>query len=70
MVTRTTVAAPTPSPVTNVTPMISIPSSEMTTVRPANVTARPDVSIAIAMDSSTLWPSWSCSRYRVTMKSA
>ena len=44
------------------TPMSSMPSSEMTTVMPANSTERPAVSMAIATDSRTVWPAWSCSR--------
>ena len=53
IVTVTTVAAPTPNPETNATPINNMPSSEITTVIPAKVTARPEVSIAMAMDSST-----------------
>ena len=61
-VTATTDAAPTARPVTNVTPMTSMPSSEITTVNPANRTDRPAVSMAIVTDSRTVWPAWSCSR--------
>ncbi len=70
MVTATTVAAPMPRPWMKLTPISSMPSSEITTVSPAKVTARPDVSSEMATDSSTVWPRWSCSRKRVTMKSA
>ena len=34
----------------------------MTTVMPANSTERPAVSMAIVIDSRTVWPAWSCSR--------
>ena len=53
-VTNTTTAAPMPNPLTNSTPMVSMPSSEMITVMPAKATARPDVSSAIEIDSSEL----------------
>ena len=53
-VTNTTAAAPIPNPLTNSTPIVSMPSSEMITVMPANATARPDVSSAIAIESSEL----------------
>ncbi len=53
IVISTTTAAPMPSPLTNCTPMVSMPSREMITVRPAKATARPDVSIASEIDSST-----------------
>ena len=62
MVTATTAAAPTPRPLTRSTPMRSMPSREMTTVAPAKVTARPEVSMAMATDSPTVWPARSCSR--------
>ena len=42
--------------------MSSMPSSEMTTVVPANRTDRPAVSMAMPTDSRTVWPAWSCSR--------
>ena len=70
MVTATTVAAPIPRPLTNESPISSIPSSEMTTVVPANSTARPAVLMAVAVASSELRPRWTPSRYRVTMNSA
>jgi hypothetical protein len=69
-VTATTEAAPTARPCTKLTPMSSMPNSEITTVVPANSTDRPAVSMAMAIDSRTVWPLWSCSRYRVTMSSA
>ena len=46
-VTATTAAAPMPSPLMNDSPIASMPSNAMITVRPANSTARPDVSIAV-----------------------
>jgi hypothetical protein len=55
-VTITTMAAPTARPWTKLTPITSMPSREMTTVVPAKVTARPAVSIAMDVESSTLWP--------------
>ena len=42
----------------------------MQTVMPANRTARPDVSRASTMASSTGLPAWMPWRMRVTMKSA
>ena len=69
-VTITTEVAATARPCTNATPMSSMPSSEITTVMPANSTDRPAVSMAMPMDSRTSWPVWSCSRYRVTISSA
>ena len=68
--TATTEAAPMASPWMNPTPMSSMPSSEMTTVTPANRTERPAVSMAILTESRTLWPARSCSRYRVAMSRA
>ena len=50
--------------------MVQRPSSEITTVRPANTTDRPAVSMAMATDSRDVCPAWSCSRYRVTINSA
>ena len=54
--TATTVAALTASPVTKLMPMMIMPSSEMTTVVPANSTARPAVSMASTVESRTLMP--------------
>ena len=50
--TATTAAAPMPSPLMNDRPMASMPSRAMITVRPANSTARPDVSTAVTTASS------------------
>ena len=61
-VMATTRAAPSARPDTKVMPISSMPSSEMTTVVPANSTERPAVSCAIATDSRTVWPPCSCSR--------
>jgi hypothetical protein len=55
-VTATTRAAPTASPWTKLTPITSMPSSEITTVVPAKVTARPAVSRAMDVESATEWP--------------
>ena len=55
-VTATVMAAVTPSPPTNETPINSMPSKEMTTVAPANTTERPAVSIAMPVDSRMLCP--------------
>ena len=54
IVTATTSAAPRARPVTKATPMTSMPSSEITTVVPANSTERPAVSMAMTTDSRTL----------------
>ena len=70
IVTSTVIAAPTPRPWKNGRPMSSRPSSEMTTVIPANSTARPAVSMARAVASDEDLPLRSSSRYRVTMNSA
>ena len=61
-VTATVSEAVMPRPPTNPMPMSSMPSSEITTVTPANTTERPAVSMAIATDSRPSWPAWSCSR--------
>ena len=53
-VVATTSAAEMARPETNETPMTSIPRNEITTVAPAKVTARPAVSIAMAIDSWTV----------------
>ena len=47
-----------------------MPSSAITTVAPANSTARPEVSMAFRTASSTSSPSRSPARNRVTMKRA
>ena len=44
--TATVTEVPTAMPFTKSTPMRNRPSSEMTTVQPANTTARPAVSMA------------------------
>ena len=69
-VTKTTTAAAPASPVMNDRPMRSMPSSEITTVVAANATARPAVSSATTVASSTEAPLCRFSRYRVTMNSA
>ena len=69
-VIATTTAMPMARPETKLSCMISMPSSEMTTVVPANTTARPAVSIAISVESSMLWPLCRFSRNRVTMNRA
>src|SRR5436305_5675537 len=51
-VTATTHAAPIPSPLMNDSRIASMPSNAMITVRPANSTARPEVSIAVVTASS------------------
>ena len=51
-VTATTAAAPMPNPLMNDRPIASMPSNAMITVRPANNTARPDVSMAVITASS------------------
>jgi hypothetical protein len=70
MVMATTTAAPTARPVTKLMPITSIPSSEMTTVVPAKVTARPAVSMATSVARATSMPVWRFSRNRVTMNRA
>ncbi len=58
------------TPCTNASPMSRSPSNAMITVMPANITARPLVSIAATTESSTLAPRLRFSRYRVTMNRA
>ena len=70
IITATPIAIATEKPLTNAKPMERSPSSATTTVTPAKMTARPDVSIASTIDSSTDIPSWSASRYRVTINKA
>lgn len=62
MVTATTLAAPTARPVTKLMFITSMPSSEMTTVVPANTTARPDVSMATTVARWVESPAWRFSR--------
>ena len=61
---------PTARPFTKSTPMRNRPRSEITTVMPANTTARPAVSIARTTACSGSSPSSRPCRYRVTMNSA
>ena len=61
-VTATTAAALMARPWMKATPITSMPSSEITTVNPANRTDRPAVSMATCTDSRTVCPAWSCSR--------
>ena len=70
IVMATTTAAPMARPETKLSCMISMPMREMTTVVPANSTARPAVSMAMSVDDSMLWPLCRFSRNRVTMNSA
>ena len=56
IVTPTVTAAPIASPVMNDSPISSIPSSEIITVRPAKITARPAVSIAVRVACSGVLP--------------
>lgn len=70
IVNATTTAAPMARPDTKLSCMINMPSNEMTTVVPANSTARPAVSIAITVEASMLCPLWRFSRNRVTMNRA
>jgi hypothetical protein len=70
IVTATTVAAPIASPVMKLICMMSMPSSEMTTVVPAKDTARPAVSMATTVDCSVPMPLCRFSRNRVTMNRA
>ena len=53
-VIATTTAMPIAMPEMKLSCMISMPSSEMTTVEPANTTARPAVFIATSVDCSML----------------
>ena len=62
MTTATVAAAATPKPVTNGIPMNSIPSSDTTTVAPANMTDRPAESSATTRACSRPWPSPRASR--------
>ena len=52
----------TARPDTNFSPTRNMPSSEIITVVPANRTARPAVSSAVAVAVSGSWPPWSASR--------
>ena len=68
--TATTRAAPMPMSVTTGIPEMARPRMAMTTVPPAKITAWPAVAVARAADSTTVMPSWRCSRCRVTTKRA
>ena len=70
IVMATVTAAPVASPLMNASCITNMPSSEMTTVRPAKSTARPAVSIARTVASCDDIPARVPSRYRVTMKRA
>ena len=70
IMTATPMAMATAKPLTNARPTLMRPRRATITVMPANTTARPEVSMASTMESSTDMPSWSASRKRVTMKSA
>ena len=61
-VTSTTTAELIARPEMNEMPITIMPRNEMTTVRPAKVTARPAVSMAMAVASSGVWPWWRFSR--------
>ena len=64
-------AAPTvPMSPRNPMPVTLSASNAMMTVDPAKTTALPDVPVASAMDSSTVYPSISWRRWRFTMNSA
>ena len=69
-VTNTVAAAAIPRPAMNGRPISSMPSSDSTTVMPANTTARPAVSIAPIVACSGVAPARVSSRYRVMMNSA
>ena len=62
IVTSTVTAAPVARPLMKPRPMMNMPSSEMTTVNPANTTARPAVSSATTVDCSGPSPALSPSR--------
>ena len=69
-ISSTPTAEATATPVTNLRPISDRPSRAMITVVPAKITARPLVSRASAIESSTVDPAWSASRYLVTMNRA
>ena len=62
IITATPIAIATEKPLTNARPMDKSPSNATTTVIPAKRTARPEVSIASTIDSSTDMPSCNASR--------
>ena len=57
MVASTVTDTPIPMPPSHPRPTSSRPSIEMTTVAPANTTARPAVSIALTVAARGEWPS-------------
>ena len=70
MMMATVTDVPTAIPFTKSTPIRNRPSSEITTVVPANTTARPAVSMARTTACWGSKPSLRPWRYRVTMNSA
>ncbi len=66
----TAIAAVKPSVLTSGMPAKASEQSAITTVKPAKTTAPPAVAVARATDSRSSIPSFSCSLWRVTMKSA
>ena len=62
IVSSTVAAAPRPRPETIRMPMSSMPSSEITTVIPANTTARPAVPAAASIAARGGRPSWTPAR--------
>jgi hypothetical protein len=70
MMTRTTRTAENARPGVNGWFISSMPSSEMTTVMPANITARPAVAIEVSTARRGSWPSARLLRNRVTMNRA
>jgi hypothetical protein len=66
----TVIAEPRPSLVTNGIPTRASPETEIATVVPAKMTARPAVDPAVTAASVGASPSASDCRKRVTMKSA
>jgi hypothetical protein len=62
IVTSTVAAPPIATPSTNAKPISRMPSREMTTVVPANRTARPAVTNAARFAVSGSSPDWRCWR--------
>ncbi len=62
IVMSTVIAAPVARPLMNDRPMMNMPSSEITTVKPAKTTARPAVSSATTVDCSGSSPAFRPSR--------
>ncbi len=69
-VSTTVTAAPSAIPVTSPRPSVVMPSSAATTVKPANTTARPEVFMAVPIDSRALVPDIRFPRCRLTMNRA